>query len=523
MNTNSEKKQLYILNKKKYNLIDALIIPFIISPFHITLVVLYNIFTALIPTVYIVAVGGFIDKAIEIVKEGSDKKLLFPSLIFLMVLIAVPWLIDRLMSFVQARIYFNMTEQFKAVIIKKRANIEYRHIENPNTLNLIDRITRNTDSQILTVFYMAFNIINLAIRIAGLMILLFSHQAYFVAVIIIASSVPMFLMGLKSGKENYDADKESSKYIRKFGYYSKVITGRDSVDERTLFNYGKNLSDKWYDLHYTAAIKIVFKKEFKWTLRMRLGSIMTTCVSIAAMFLLLNQVLTLKITIGTYISLVNGIFVLVNAMSVQFSSMMTQIAKSIEFLHDFSTFASLEQTPGALDLPDEKLIILETLEFCNVSFKYPETENYILKNLSFKIEKGYNYAFVGVNGAGKTTITKLITGLYNNYDGDIYVNDRNLREFSQGELKSLCSVINQDFAKYQITMKENIAIGNINLFNKNSSQLDENIKEALKLLSLENTVEKLPNGIDTPLGKIKKKEWIFPAVSGSVWRWHEIS
>ena len=108
---------------------------------------------------------------------------------------------------------------------------------------------------------------------------------------------------------------------------------------------------------------------------------------------------------------------------------------------------------------------------------------------------------MGVNGAGKTTITKLVTGLYDEFEGDILINGKNIKEYRQSELKSLCSVVYQDFAKYFISLKDNIAIGNINSMNQKGSEND--IKDSMKIMGLEEVAEKLPKGWDTPLGKIK--------------------
>jgi len=91
-------------------------------------------------------------------------------------------------------------------------------------------------------------------------------------------------------------------------------------------------------------------------------------------------------------------------------------------------FVNLSTTEGVLSTPDKNPLELETLEFRNVSFKYPSGNHLILDNLSFKLEAGRHYAFVGKNGAGKTTITKLLTGLYTEYEGEILINSKELRQ-----------------------------------------------------------------------------------------------
>lgn len=134
----------------------------------------------------------------------------------------------------------------------------------------------------------------------------------------------------------------------------------------------------------------------------------------------------------------------------------------------------------ALTLPDGEIQKAEfsSIEFINVSFKYPGTDKYILNSLSMKLEAKMHYAFVGINGAGKTTLTKILTGLYDDFEGEILINDKSIREYKASELKGLFSVVYQDFAKYYITHRDNIALGNV--LDMNS----EKINEALETIEL---------------------------------------
>ena len=161
----------------------------------------------------------------------------------------------------------------------------------------------------------------------------------------------------------------------------------------------------------------------------------------------------------------------------------------------------MEESEGALDEPSKKLLKLKTLEFKSVSFKYPGTENYILKDISFLIEEGKHYSVVGANGSGKTTITKLITGLYDEFEGEILINNKSIREYKQSELKELSSVVYQDFAKYAIKFKDNIALGNVSTLNEKVNE--KYIETSIDILDLNDLVKKFPNGLNTILGKIK--------------------
>ncbi len=173
----------------------------------------------------------------------------------------------------------------------------------------------------------------------------------------------------------------------------------------------------------------------------------------------------------------------------------------------------MDETVDAVALPASSPPKFETLEFKQVTFKYPETEKLILRNASFKIEAGTHYAFVGINGAGKTTIAKLIAGLYTNYTGEILLNNRSLREYTQSELKAFLNIVYQDFARYQISVKDNIGVGNIEKY-VNEDCLKA-IEAAAASVGLDEAVSKLPQGLDTPLGKILRDG---QDVSGGEWQ-----
>lgn len=125
------------------------------------------------------------------------------------------------------------------------------------------------------------------------------------------------------------------------------------------------------------------------------------------------------------------------------------LANNREYLRDLSAFGKLSETSGALELPSSNLSEPVCIEFCDVTFAYPGTDTAILNHLSLMLYAKKHYAFVGANGAGKTTITKLLTGLYDNYAGDILIDGKNLREFKQAQLKALFSVVYQDFTCFR--------------------------------------------------------------------------
>ncbi|MBQ2117148.1 MAG: ATP-binding cassette domain-containing protein, partial [Lachnospiraceae bacterium] len=141
-------------------------------------------------------------------------------------------------------------------------------------------------------------------------------------------------------------------------------------------------------------------------------------------------------------------------------------------------------------IPDKAF---ETLEFRNVSFSYQGEET--IKNLSFVIKKDQTVALVGHNGAGKTTIIKLLLRLYDPTDGQIFYNGHDIREYNLKEYRELFATTFQDFQIFGMTIKENILMG------RHYENADELVKEALKKAGVYDKVMTLENGIDTMMTK----------------------
>jgi ATP-binding cassette subfamily B protein len=136
------------------------------------------------------------------------------------------------------------------------------------------------------------------------------------------------------------------------------------------------------------------------------------------------------------------------------------------------------------------------IEFRNVSFRYPERDEWVLRNVSLHIVPGEKLALVGANGAGKTTLIKLLTRLYDPTEGQILLDGVELSEYDQADLRRCIGVIFQDFVRYQTTARENIGFGQIDEIAD-----DARIFDASQRGGADAVIERLPGGYDTMLGK----------------------
>ena len=169
-----------------------------------------------------------------------------------------------------------------------------------------------------------------------------------------------------------------------------------------------------------------------------------------------------------------------------------EILKRCNYAHEYILFLDY---PAAMVKGTKALGSGEhTIEFSHVSFRYPRSENWVLRDLCLTIRSGEHLSVVGLNGAGKTTFIKLLCRLYDVTEGEILVDGVNIKEYSDEEYRRLFAVVFQDFELFAFTLRENIA------FTEDGGS-DKKINEALKLSGLYEDSEKLEKGLDTVIYK----------------------
>lgn len=165
--------------------------------------------------------------------------------------------------------------------------------------------------------------------------------------------------------------------------------------------------------------------------------------------------------------------------------MLPKAHKFIQFLHEGTQIA---------DTGTEPVPRFPSIEFQNVSFRYPGSQEYALKNLSFQVEGGKKIALVGVNGAGKSTMVKLLLRFYEPESGCIRINGKDIRMFPLDEYRRLFSVCFQEVNKYAMTMRENIAISDIDRIDDTSA-----IADAAKASGADKIYADFSDGLDSDL------------------------
>ena len=314
-------------------------------------------------------------------------------------------------------------------------------------------------------------------------------------IVLVATVLPAFLGETHFAFLGYAKNFRQTPIKRQLDYLRQAGATKEAAKELKLFNLSQFFTSRFAKLS-----EIVYQQDVELA-RTRLGigsilSIISTGGYYGAYAYVIWRTLAGKWGIGTFYFLTAAIL---NASSniQQVLSTLSGIADQALFLTDLLAFLEMKPTiqskPNALPAPRP---IRQGFEFRNVSFVYPGTERRVLNRLNFHLHPGERVALIGENGQGKTTIVKLITRLYDPTEGQVLLDGVDLREYDLEDLYREIGVIFQDFMRYEMTARENIAVGKIDEI-ENKPMLEEAAHKSLA----DEVVAKLSGTYEQMLGR----------------------
>lgn len=481
------------LKKKKYRSYDTLALAFEVSPAGALLNMILPISQSVMQTaVTALVTANFVDTAIAILSGTRSYQDIYQALALVLLILGLVNTLGAIAKLAASKVSVNLQQSLTPAIVKIIASLDYKHIENEKSWELVSRVARNPVKSITDGVSAWIQFAQIMVSIISVFVLIIS-QVWWAALVIFVFSVPMFWFSMRAGKKNYQAECDAEKFNRRTEYLEEVLTGREAVDERTLFGYSDEIDNEW-QRQYEAGRKQQVRVTARNFMISKGSSMILALISLLIALTLIGPVVNGQMSAGMFMGIVNAVFGMIQKLGFQMSRSLENISHAGAYMKDLGECATLGEAENVLDKPDADPVLIDSLEFRNVRFAYPGSGEYILDRLSFKLDAGRHYAFVGKNGAGKTTITKLLTGLYTDYEGEILLNGKELRSYPVSTVKAMFSVVYQDFAKYYIKLKDNIMLGDIHTTGQE--------EEAAHLAGLDEIIGKLENGIHTPLGKI---------------------
>jgi len=283
--------------------------------------------------------------------------------------------------------------------------------------------------------------------------------------ILVVGVIPAFLGETHFAFLGYAKNFRQTPVRRQLDYLRILGGSKEAAKELKLFGLKDFLSGKFKRLSdqvYEEDIALARKKGIAGSLLSAIGTAGYYTAYIYAVWRTVTGVFSL----GTLVFLANAIRDASSNLQQTFSTLST-IADQALFLTDLIAFFDMKPTiksrPNALPAPRP---IARGFEFEDVSFRYPGSERLVLNGLNFVLRPGERVALIGENGEGKTTIVKLLTRLYDPVSGRILLDGVDLREYDLDDLYKEIGVIFQDYMRYEMTARENIAVGRIEFLDK---------------------------------------------------------
>lgn len=476
----------------------------IAAPSTILLLVL-TIISGLLPGLLVIVEEDFINTVVAFTSTINVQAIIVQFFLFAFVL-----LLEWLVAIANKYFFIVNKESIRRNIYKMMfsavKNVAFKNLEEAANQDLVMRVFKTPEIHLSRLIKNSLTLLKYAVTIGSLFVLLF-NQIGIKSFIIIIASILVAVVAKKGGKRVYDLEVENSGEKRRVDYFDSMIMDKEFADERILFSFFKKINNKWKKkatglIEQQAKLnKIIFAQE-------KTASIVLYIISFVIILLLVGPVKNGRITIGFMIAFVNATFNLSNMVSRIFADALSKIYEEIGYVKDFWRLQDLSVVKK-VTYGDRALETINSIQFRNVSFKYPGTEKYVLKNCSFRMEGNRKYALIGINGAGKSTIVKLIKGLYCDYEGTILINDINLREFSAENFSTEVAVVSQDFSKFQVSFLENINLGRKHEIEDNTKILDMfeklNFNKLTNDINLNSKIGKIyPENIDLSLGEWQK-------------------
>jgi ATP-binding cassette subfamily B protein len=282
---------------------------------------------------------------------------------------------------------------------------------------------------------------------------------------------------------------------RQMDYLRQVAGSREGAKELKLFNLADYLTGR-----FSVLSQQIYEENVELSRRKLVGGGILTMIGTLGYYgsyaFVIWRAVHGQIDLGTLYFLTTSIIQAQSSLQQVFSTA-SGIADQALFLTDLLAFFDMK--PTVTSNPDGALInrpIRRGFEFINVSFTYPGTERRILSNFNFTLSPGERIALIGENGQGKTTVVKLITRLYDPTEGQILLDGKDLRDYKLEDLHHEIGVIFQDFMRYEMTARENIAVGRVE---REHSQAE--LEEAAHKSLAESVIHKLAGGYDQMLGR----------------------
>jgi ATP-binding cassette subfamily B protein len=399
----------------------------------------------------------------------------------------------RLIDYLDSLLAENYTRHVSILVMKHAAELDLQAYEDPVFYDRLERARVQATDRL----GMIQSIGRLVQQVITAVLMSISIMAFspWLMLLLCTGVLPAFLGESHFAFLGYEKNFRQTPVRRQLDYLRVLSGSKEAAKELKLFDLSPFLSERFTSLANKVYDEDVALSRRRFVLGSGL-SVLGTMGYYAAYVFVIWKALLGQISIGS-LTFLAGAIQQASLNIQQVFSTLAGIADQALFLTDLLAFFAMQPTirskPNARPAP---VPMREGIEFRNVSFRYPGTERMVLQGLDLRLDVGERMALIGENGEGKTTVVKLITRLYDPTEGQILMDGVDLREYRLEDLYREIGVIFQDFMRYELTARENVAVGRIGELANTGLLMD-----AAQKSGADEVIAKLPLAYEQMLGR----------------------
>lgn len=424
----------------------------------------------------------------------------FGTLIFVGGMVSLGWIymavVSPLMWWTQDSLGDVLTKNVTSLVLHKTNSFaDITVFETSSFYDTLTKVESQAGYRPMTIMHELVAFMRNVVNLISMSIVILLYQPWLL-LWIIGLSTPALIAQMRHQRETAKLGGFEKPEVRKMSYSKVVLTTDYMAKEVRLFGLGDHFLARYmnaYDTHNAGfrKLRLAHLRE-----NFLLGTLAVAGIGGGYSFIALSAI-THAITLGAFTLYTAAVDRITGHVQALFYNM-TQMYECNLFVRDLYTFLALPLTMEVLSPEFAQHVpkpILQGIEFKDVKFGYPNSDKKILDGLSFTIKPGQTVALVGENGAGKTTIVKLLARLYDVDEGKILIDGVDLRDYNLDEWRAQLGVIFQDFNHFELTARENIGLGRLPLLHSIDS-----IKSAADKGGAAEIIDNLPKKYDTYLG-----------------------
>ncbi len=454
------------------------------------------IIPAIVPFINIYIYKLVIDRVVQVVSGAPLDPTYFYLLLALRVFTYfVQDVAFRTQRLVERLLWTKVPIRMNQVVSAKIASLDVQHYEDSDFQTLLEKVNDSVGFRpqrlVGNLLFGLQSFVSLAIAFITLV-----YLNWLFVIFIIIAALPELLLQTYYSKLTYGIWDEEGPVRKKYFYLNGLLRRPRVIAEIKLFN----LAGKFLKEVLSLQVEY-YNKNKKLTLqayRSGIGSDgLSTVIFVGIEIYVIFQALLRKVTVGDisfYTGVVGNFQNSLNGLLRNFSEVYDSGLYVQSIFELLETEPFIKDAPAAISIP---LAQAPLIEFKNVDFSYPGSKKKILKDFSLTIQPGEKIALVGENGAGKSTIIKLLTRFYDVTAGEILINGTNIKDIKRESWYKQIGVLFQDFNRYDHTAKENIHFGDID-----KPQDDELIQKAAIQSGAHSMISGFEKGYDQMLGKM---------------------